>query len=605
MKKYARNEVRSKPAAHTVSAVSLCIVLFLLFAGCVTPPFPVVRPVPKTSREWNKKKRAEENFIKAREYEMIGYNHLALHFYESAYDLDPASQTLRDLLVKKYMASSQHNQALLLIKGNKKNNELSDGDRRMLADIYLRLGKFGNVSALLEEIKDKRTEEYYTLGLIYESQGNAAKAAQEYSGYLKKNPESLQMWLKTAGLYTRLKQFDAAESLFVGMERRFGQAPELLNGIGMMKLARQDTVQALNSFKMATLIDSSYDEALRTIAQIQIRRGQWAQAIEGYEKLYNGDTLGDVYGKTLALLYYYNNQYAKAGALLHKLLGENTDDYEVHFYCGLVLAAQDSGDLARMEFEKALVLRNNFTDAWQQLCYLALKDKDMGRALATAKRFEKAMPQNAESWRMEGYVLNAKNEYDRAATALKKAVSIDSTDALAWFELGSSLERTKNRDKAEQAFKRVLALKPADPQAANYLGYMWAEAGTKLDSAEVLLKMALKQDSLNGAYLDSYAWIFFKKGQIDSALTYIGKALRTIADDPVVLSHYGDILFKKGDTPAALSAYKKGLGVASEKSSPDDVADLKNKIRLLEGPSGAAKPSDIAPEIQPGLNGLK
>ena len=590
------NRSSARYTLRTVSPV-LSAILFLWLAGCVTPPFPVVRPVPKTSQEWNKKKRAEENFIKAREYEMVGYNHLALHFYESALDLDPKSPTLRDLLVEKYMASAQYNQALLLIKGNKKNKVLSDGDRRMLADIYLRLGKFGNVSETLEEIKDKRTEEYYTLGLIYESQGNLAKAAQEYSGYLRKNPESLQMWLKTAGLYTKLKHYDAAESLFVGMERRFGQAPELLNGIGMMKLARQDTVQALNSFKMALLIDSTYEDAVRTIAQIEIHRGHWTQAIAGYEKLYNNDSLGDVYGKTLALLYYYNNQYAKAGALLHKLLAENIDDYEVHFYCGLVLASQDSGDLARMEFEKTIVLRNSFTDAWQQLCYLALKEKDFDRALETARRFEKAMPKSPESWRMEGYVLNAKNEYDRAVGALKKAISLDSTDALAWFELGSSLERTKNRDKAELAFKRVLALKPADPQAANYLGYMWAEAGVKLDSAEGLLKMALSQDSLNGAFLDSYAWIFFKKGDIDSALAYIVRALHTITDDPVVFIHYGDILAKKGDAAGALAAYKKGLGVASEKSAPEDVADLKNKIKALEGAfSGATKPSNGLPE---------
>jgi Flp pilus assembly protein TadD len=198
---------------------------------------------------------------------------------------------------------------------------------------------------------------------------------------------------------------------------------------------------------------------------------------------------------------------------------------------------------------------------------------------------------------MEGYVLNAKNEYDRAVGALKKAISLDSTDALAWFELGSSLERTKNRDKAELAFKRVLELKPTDPQAANYLGYMWAEAGVKLDSAEGLLKMALSQDSLNGAFLDSYAWIFFKKGDIDSALAYIVKALRTITDDPVVFIHYGDILAKKGDAAGALAAYKKGLGVASEKSAPEDVADLKNKIKALEGAfSGATKPSNGLPE---------
>jgi uncharacterized protein HemY len=124
----------------------------------MAPPFPVIRPVPKSSPEWNKKKRAEENFIKARAYEMAGYPRLAMHFYESACDLDPRSQTLRNLLVEKYLLSSQYSQALLLLKGNKKTGELTDEDRRMLADVYLRLGKYENVAAMLEAIRDKRAE---------------------------------------------------------------------------------------------------------------------------------------------------------------------------------------------------------------------------------------------------------------------------------------------------------------------------------------------------------------------------------------------------------------------------------------------------------------
>lgn len=565
----------------------------------MTPPFPVVRPVPKSSTEWNKKKRAEENFIKARAYELAGYNRLAVHFYESASELDPQSQALRNLLVEKYLLSSQYDQALVLLKGNKKNSDLSDEDRRMLADIYLRLGKYGNVTAMLEAVHDKRAEEHYTLGLLYETQGDGAKAVGEYAGYLVKNPESVQMWLKTAGLYVRLKRFNAAESLFVNMERRFGQTPELLNGIGMMRLARQDTVQALNSFKMAVLIDSSYDEALRNIAQIQIRKGRWAEAISGYERLYKSDSVGEVYGKTLALLYYYNNAYAKAADLIRKLLADNVEDYELHFYCGLVNAAQDSLEAARMEFEKTLAIRDSFPDAWQQLCSVALREKNMDRALDAALRFSAAMPQSAASWRMEGYVLNARGEFERAQAPLKKALSLDSADALAWFELGSSFERTKNVDKAASAFKRVLSLRPGDPQAENYLGYMWAEQGIKLDSAAALLKSALKQDSLNGAYLDSYAWIFYKKDEPDSALSYIVKAVRLLADDPVVFSHYGDILLKKGDRAGALSVYKKGIGLGSEKISAEDSVDLKNKIKSLEGAApGSAKPSGNALEIR-------
>ena len=127
---------------------------------------------------------------------------------------------------------------------------------------------------------------------------------------------------------------------------------------------------------------------------------------------------------------------------------------------------------------------------------------------------------------------------------------------------------------------------------------MWAEQGINLDSAEALLQSALRQDSLNGAYLDSYAWILFKKGDVDGALLYIVKATKLITDDPVVFSHYGDILLKKGDRASALSVYKKGAGLDAEKSSAQDIADLKSKIKSLENqPPGPANPAGGAPEI--------
>jgi tetratricopeptide (TPR) repeat protein len=220
-----------------------------------------------------------------------------------------------------------------------------------------------------------------------------------------------------------------------------------------------------------------------------------------------------------------------------------------------------------------------------------LRRKAFDAALSSARRFTKASRSLAASWRTEGYVRNVRREYTLALPLLKKAVGLDSSDTFAWFELGSALERTGDLTAAAVAFRRVLAIRPGDAAAANYLGYMWADKGLRLDSAKKLIALALDGDSANGAYLDSYAWVFYKLGNADSAYVYILKAIEQINDDGTVYGHYGDILQKRGETASALDAYKKSLAIDPDS---EDAARIREKIRLLEnkgtGPVEQNKP---------------
>jgi tetratricopeptide (TPR) repeat protein len=579
-------------AAGLRRAAAGSISLALLCAGCAIPSMHLARRAPAAASPENKM-RAEYYFVKARDYEMFGQTDNALRCYASAYALDPQSPLLRDLLVQKYVQTGQRTRALLLIKGNPDEHGLSDGDKRLCAGIYLRDGKLTAAVDMLEDIAEKLAEDFYMLGFIDESRGDLVKAVKNYEGFLKKKPESLSMWTKTGGLYISLKRYSDAESLYVEMERRFGQAPEVFNGIGRLKLARGDTSVAVNSFKMASLIDTANEDALRNLAQIYMAKGQGESAIPYYEKLYAADRRTDPFGRSLVLLYYYMRHFDKAHALASELLLEKSDDYELHFYNGLALVALDSASQAHAELEKTISIRSDFPDAWEQLCYLELKEKRPDSAAMAVRQFKKNMPRHPQAWRMEGYLFNMRKEYAKAVVSLKKSLELDSTDALAWFELGTSLERLNEWEQATSAFKRALALRPGDPAAANYLGYMWAERGVNLDSAKLLIKMALSQDAFNGAYLDSYAWVFYKTGDIDSALTYMEKAVGRIADDPVVYSHYGDILLKKGNVSGALAAYRKALDKAGpDSSTPEEINALKNKISEIDKKTFIAPPAE-------------
>ncbi len=570
-------------------AVVLC--LSALLAGCASGQFPLIKPAERHSRDWYAHRRAQDYFIRARELERHGLTQMAVRLYEMAHDLDPGSAALKDVLVQRYIYLEKFNQALLCIRGQKKETEISDSDKTLCASIYMRMGQYVRAADLLESVAVKSRETRYMLGILYESQGNIAMAIANYRAYLDKDTSSVDLVLRVAALYGRMRKWAAAESLLVETGATGGKNPRLFNAIGEVKLAKGDTALGLDFFKMAAMIDSGNLDAARNIAQVLIRKGDWAAAIPYYEKLQTSDSTGELFGRTLAVLYYYGNRYEKAKALLRTMLASDIEDFELHYYLGLVYGAQDSLDMARVELEKSLVIRPDYADAWIQVVYLDIKEKEMDAALADAGRFTKSVAVSPAAWRTLGYVYNVRKEFSAALPHLRKAVGLDSLDAFALYELGSALERTGDCGASAVAFRRVLRLKPDEVSAANYLGYMWADKGIKLDSARALIGFAVRRDTANGAFLDSYAWVFYKMGMLDSALVYMRKAIKLINDDATVMSHYADILLVTGSRREALAAFRKSLNIDPKSDESDHVRKMIGEIEAKQDEKPEKKPA--------------
>lgn len=558
--------------------IYLLLSLVSVLTGCVLQRFPQTPPIPEVRRREIARQRAENSFIKARDYERRGLYHMAERFYEMAYELDPDSKVLRDLLVNQYLMSRNYKRALVLIKGQNKLAALPEEDKRTITSLYMEMKQFDRAAEALESLSELSLSERATLGYLYERLMNNKKAIEQYVQCFENNPESYEMGMKLGDLYIREQMLDMAESLYVFLESKFGQKTEILNNLGTVNLLKKDTISAINLYKIAMLLDSTSTEAMTNLAHIYINRGDYIRAIEYYKEVVNGDFHGKFYlSKTLAILYYYNKQYKEAEEILKILLAIKVDDYELHFFLGLTFAAGDEFVLAEMELRKAITLKNNYTDAWLHLCYLFFKQKKWDEALQHALEFTKKMPETSTSWKVYGYALNIKKRFKEAIVALNKSLSYNPNDPEVWFELGSAYERSGNVRKATNAFHKTLSLNPNDDAAANYLGYMWAEHGKHLDSAKALLEMALKNEPENGAYLDSYGWIFYKMGDMEKATKYIIEAIKKINDDPIIYSHLGDILTQKGDERNAINAYKKSIELGSEEKDT-----LEEKIKRLE-----------------------
>lgn len=162
------------------------------------------------------------------------------------------------------------------------------------------------------------------------------------------------------------------------------------------------------------------------------------------------------------------------------------------------------------------------------------------------------------------------NDMEKALAAAEKLSDSDSEHEGIAFMRGAMYEKMRKFDAAEAEFRKVLDKNPTNSSAMNYLGYMLADRGVRLEEAEKLILKALELDPDNGAYLDSLGWAYFRQNKLDEAENYLKRSLQLIKNDPTVHDHLGDVHFKQGRLKEAVTQWQAALK-QWESNAPADI----------------------------------
>jgi len=198
--------------------------------------------------------------------------------------------------------------------------------------------------------------------------------------------------------------------------------------------------------------------------------------------------------------------------------------------------------------------------------------------------------------------------YERAKRYEDMAKPLDAAEKLSetkpdketvYFMRGAMYERLKKSDASEAEFRKVLELDPDSASALNYLGYMLADRGVRLDEAQKLISRALELDPDNGAYLDSLGWVYFRQNRLDEAEHALVRALSKsgVGQDPTVHDHLGDVYLKLGKTKDAITQWQASLKEAETDTQsdiePGELAQINKKLEdakvRLAKETGASK----------------
>jgi tetratricopeptide (TPR) repeat protein len=151
-----------------------------------------------------------------------------------------------------------------------------------------------------------------------------------------------------------------------------------------------------------------------------------------------------------------------------------------------------------------------------------------------------------------------------AVKVLQDAQAKFPDDTTIGFELGAVLDKQKKFAESEATFRQILRKDPDNAPALNYIGYMLAERGERLNESVDLLKKALAIEPDNGSYLDSLGWAYYKADKLPLALDNLQRAADQLKANSVIQDHYGDVLFKMSRFDDAIAAWTRALSGDSD-----------------------------------------
>lgn len=171
-------------------------------------------------------------------------------------------------------------------------------------------------------------------------------------------------------------------------------------------------------------------------------------------------------------------------------------------------------------------------------------------------------------------VLQSVELWDEAASSSAAALDRFGENRELLFIRAASLERLGENEAAEEVFRGLVASNPDDANAANYLGYMWADRSVNLDEAMDLISRAVALDPDNAAYLDSLGWVNYRRGNLEEAVRWLRRAVDLGGDvgDGTIYCHLGEVLLASDQSAEGRRYLQLGLDMGCD--DPEHVRSL-------------------------------
>ena len=552
----------------------ICALLAVLALAACAPK--KTTPVDVTAKGLNQSAASDYYFLLYQELSRQGQVRQAVVVLEKLIELAPSAELYRDLanlhwglgepdktrevlgrglekypderilhfyLANSYLLQRRFDEATRVLKDYLAKHPKDQTTLQELGAVLVEAGKYQEALEFLTGVpKDRRTPAMaYYESKAYEGLGKRKQAMDKLAQALREDPNLLAAWSELAFLYEQKNDFRHAEEAYRRIIDLGEDGPEVWIRLIRLAIKQKNEAKAIQILENAPKDRTMLFEAMGLFAEEGYQQGA-AKVLEILAQDQPGNP--DVLFIQAMLAVDKEKNLDKAFALLSQI------------------------PKSHKLYDKSLATTR---------IQLALDTDQFDRAQPLIAEGRALFPDRIEFWFYEAVLYDKQGNLTKAAEIYRDAMAKwpDNTEAL--YRHGVAQERLNNRTESMRVMERILTLEPGNPDALNFVGYALAEDGRDLDRALELISKALATNPESPYYIDSLAWVLFKRGELKKAWTEIQRAVSKPSEDPAIWEHYGDIAKALGNRKEAEKGFQRALQM-----NPPNASEISGKLEKLK-----------------------
>lgn len=533
----------------------------------------------KDSLDEQKQKEFEYLFVEALKQKVFGNAPKSIQYLSSCLEIDPNSSAAMYELANIHAANNDFTSASLLLEKAISINPGNKWYKLLLAQIYQQMRKFSEAAEIysgLSQLEPENLEYLYMKAGLLASAEKEEEAIQTYNQLEQKTGINEQISVAKQQLYVESgkveKAFDEIRKLIEynpEESKYYGLLADLYQGQG-------DSINALKNYRKILEMDPGNGFVHFSLANFYLEKGEEEKSFEETRKGFLNDQV-DIQTKLQLFMMLTANQEKsklddeKTEQLISILLEKHPEESLVYTIYAESLLKKDKPAEAREQLLKSLDIEKNDYMLWERVLFIDNDLQDWNALFNHSRQAIELFPNQPQVYFLHAIACIQLEKFDETIAICEEGLDyvVENPQLEGQFIMlkGEALYKLGKPDQAFELFDKAVALDPENFIALNNYAYYLSLAGRDLDKAERMSGKVVERFPDNSTYLDTHAWVLFKKKNYTLARFYMQSAISNGGENnPTLLEHYGDILYFIDKPDEALQYWQraKDNGGASE-----------------------------------------
>lgn len=451
--------------------------------------------------------------------------------------------------------------------------------RMTLASVSRGTGLFGEAAEEYKKLAEQypaKTELNFYLGEALSQEGNIEEAIEAYNQLESAMGMNEALSLQKFRLYMDINEKEKAFGEIEKLAEKYPTVSRYPLLLGDLYLENKELDKAYESYQKAYSIEPSNPYYIVSMSNYYEAKGDKAASEQEIRNaLVNEeldvDTKVGILARYIARLQQSKQGMDNVNALFNELIDQHPEDVDLKLMYGSFLStAQDNSEEARFQFQLVTEMQPDNQAAWQQLLNLALRSEDLPEVIRICQTCMELFPDAPEYHFYLGIAYYQQEKYQEALDAYYEGIKIIPNEngrlkSDFYGQIGDIYYQIKQMDKAYEAYDEALKYNNKNIVVLNNYAYFLSLDKKDLDKAARMSSQTIDMEPDNATYLDTYAWIFFVRGDYKLAKIYIERAIdRDTTNSSELVDHYGDILYMTGNKEKAVEQWKKAKEMGKE-----------------------------------------